>query len=393
MVTEYFLNERHRNSSWERKHRLKIVMSSLSPLLYPCVIMAILFFAVGVLDRRLPSAVSITDIEGGNGHLFSAEKAYNKLTSFTETIGPRVTGSTENEFDSVVFLLQEIDEATRQLATGEKARVLVNVQHSNGWYYLDRKPHGQISIYEGIQNIVVKLESITNSSSSLLINCHYDTVPVSPGASDDAVNCMIMIEILRALSDPNAPQLQHNVIFLFNGNEESQLQGSHAFITQHEWAKEVKAFINLEAAGAGAKELLFQSGPGNSWLIKAYAQSVPYPNGNSIVQEIFQSGFIPSETDFRIFRDFGNIPGLDFAYTRNGYVYHTKYDDKDRIPMGTVQHTGSNILALIPHLISSPEFTRENKSDDILASVPPNNQAVYFDVFGLFIVNYSDEVA
>jgi len=61
------------------------------------------------------------------------------------------------------------------------------------------------------------------STSSVLINCHYDTVINSTGASDDAVSCAMMLEVLRVLAVSPRP-LRHSVVFLFNGAEENILQ-------------------------------------------------------------------------------------------------------------------------------------------------------------------------
>ncbi|XP_048448210.1 endoplasmic reticulum metallopeptidase 1-like, partial [Rhincodon typus] len=202
-------------------------------------------------------------------------------------------------------------------------------------------------------------------------------------ASDDAVSCAVMLEVLNALSNSSIP-LQHAVIFLFNGAEENVLQASHGFITQHPWVKLIRAFINLEAAGVGGKELVFQTGPENPWLVQAYVRAAKHPFASVVGQEVFQSGIIPSDTDFRIYRDYGNIPGIDLAFIENGYIYHTKYDTADRIPVDSIRRAGDNILAVLQYLATSAELADSTQYR--------HGAMVFFDVLGLFVVAYPQRI-
>lgn len=53
--------------------------------------------------------------------------------------------------------------------------------------------------------------------------------------------------------------------------------------------------------------------------------------------------------------------GLDFAWSENGYVYHTKLDTFDKIPLGTFQRTGDNMLPLILKLVNSKQISDVEK--------------------------------
>ncbi|KAM8960090.1 endoplasmic reticulum metallopeptidase 1 [Pelodytes ibericus] len=352
----------------DRKHQSRALVFGAA---VPVVLLLYVLGLRGLVQISLRQLVT----PGTQSADFNATTARDYLEQLT-AIDSRTVGSPANEIVAVKYILERI-KAIRQKSNAAH-RIVVDVQRPTGSFSIDFLG-GFTSYYDNITNIAVKFEPTYGAEHAVLANCHFDSVANTPGASDDAVSCAVMLEVLGALSSLSKP-LKHAIIFLFNGAEENILQGSHGFITQHPWAKMVRAFINLEAAGVGGKELVFQTGPENPWLVQAYAASAVHPFASVMAQEVFQSGIIPSDTDFRIYRDFGNIPGIDLAFIENGYIYHTKYDTADRIHTDSIRRAGDNILGVLKYLASSDQLADSSKFR--------HGNMVFFDVCGLFVLSY-----
>ncbi|RVE52927.1 hypothetical protein evm_002404 [Chilo suppressalis] len=213
-------------------------------------------YVATLVDRALPAPLMRKDAPADR---FIAENAYDHLVNLTN-IGPRVAGTYENEVAAVAVLVAAAKQIAREASPHNV--VDIDVQRASGAFSLSFFD-GMNNIYSDVQNVVVRARSVgglPGRRTALLLNCHYDTVPDSPGASDDAAGCAVGLETLRALVAAPRP-LRHDVILLLNGAEENIMQASHAFITHHKWAKSVRAFINIEACGAGGREVMFQAGP------------------------------------------------------------------------------------------------------------------------------------
>jgi len=135
-----------------------------------------LFFAVVLpLFYRLPERITIADEPLKPGE-FVAERAQKILYEF-DRIGPKVVGSIANEVTTVAFLLNEVEKIRREMHS-DLFDLEVDVQQPSGSYVVGT----MTSIYQGIQNVAVKLSTTSsNSSSYLLINSHFDSKPGSPG--------------------------------------------------------------------------------------------------------------------------------------------------------------------------------------------------------------------
>ncbi|SPP74188.1 endoplasmic reticulum metallopeptidase 1-like [Drosophila guanche] len=335
-----------------------------------------LFYAVVIpLYHRLPNGISIKEESLRPGE-FVSERAQRWLYKY-DRIGPKVVGSVANEVTTVAFILDEV-ESIRTEMRSNLYDLETDVQAPAGAYMHWK----MVNMYQGVQNVVVKLSTkSSNSTAYLLVNSHFDSKPSSPGAGDDGTMVVVMLEVLRQMAISETP-FEHPIVFLFNGAEENPLEASHGFITQHKWAANCKALINLEVAGSGGRDLLFQSGPNNPWLMKYYNQNAKHPFATTMAEEIFQSGILPSDTDFRIFREYGQVPGLDIAQISNGYVYHTKFDNFEAVPGDSLQNAGENALALVRAFANASEMHNPEEHSE--------GHSVFFDFLGLFFVYYTE---
>lgn len=96
-------------------------------------------------------------------------------------------------------------------------------------------------------NIVADIKGNEKTEETLLITGHYDSVPFSPGASDNSGGIGIMSELIEYFSKY---PVKRNIRFIAFSGEEWGLWGSRYYCNRH--AAELKHFIggiNLDVAG------------------------------------------------------------------------------------------------------------------------------------------------
>lgn len=193
---------------------------------------------------------------------------------------------------------------------------------------------------------------------------HYDSVPQGPGAGDDGIGVAVMLESARLLG---ARKRLWSLLVLLTDAEEHGLLGAAAAVTDEEILSRLKAYVNVEAVGTSGPGVLFQAGPGNPWMLRAWAGASPAPRGASYFNEIYQR--LPNDTDFTILQREG-FPGLNFAAVGNSYAYHTPLDTPERVSDEVLSDLGGTVVAWVDAL---------EEHDITLRDPAP---AVFFDVAG-----------
>ncbi|WP_246162594.1 M20/M25/M40 family metallo-hydrolase [Brasilonema sennae] len=96
------------------------------------------------------------------------------------------------------------------------------------------------------RNIIAHLEGVT--APKIILGGHYDSVPGSPGANDNASGTAVVLAVARNLS--NTPTARQAWFIAFDG-EEDGLHGSRAFVNgaNSQFLSGLKAMVNFDMVG------------------------------------------------------------------------------------------------------------------------------------------------
>lgn len=254
-------------------------------------------------------------------------------------------------------------ERTREYIIQELEKLGISPQIQSG-YTLDQ--YGNLAY---ASNIIARVAG-SNSTNAVVVMSHYDSDPHSSlGASDAASGVATILEGVRAILHSNK-SLKNDLIICITDGEELGLNGAQLFVEKHPWAKEVGMALNFEARGSGGPSyMLVETNGGNQKIINAFKNAqVPHPVANSLAYSIYK--MIPNDTDLTVFREKGDINGLNFAFIGDHYDYHTQLDTYDRLDTNTLAHQGSYFMAMVN------ELGNADLSDKLKAN--PGEDLVYF---------------
>lgn len=308
--------------------------------------------AVGVWSLRTPAPLP-ADAPPAT---FSAQRAMADVTALAQAPHPTGSAQIAKVRDHLLTRMGELG-------------LEVFVRPDQGFYANARNPYF-LSV-ASVQNLAGVLPGADRALPAVLVMSHYDSVPNSPGAADDAAGVAAALEIARAMKAGGPAR--RDVIFLFTDAEEPGLLGAEAFFARDPMAKRVGLIINLEARGDAGRASMFQTGPGNGALISVFARAAKGPSANSLASAVYAK--MPNDTDFTHAVRKG-LPGLNLAFIDDQLAYHTPLARPDHLEKGSLQHVGDQTLPTIRALA------------DAAALPPPTPDAIYSDVLGQFMVSY-----
>lgn len=269
------------------------------------------------------------------------------------------------------------DGATRWVGTdgNARARAVISSELERLGWRVELQAAGACSPFgtcAPVTNLLAELAGREPDLPAVLLAAHVDSVPVSPGASDDGVGVAALLEAARALAA--GPRPRRTVLLLFTDAEEAGLLGAEAFARAHPRAHDFVYAINVDARGSRGPSMMFEASADNRAVVSMMAASLERPVTTSLFFEAYRR--MPNDTDFSVLKR--HAVGLNFANLAGIESYHTPLDTMASADPGTLQHHGDHVLGMA-RAFAEADAPRVH------------GEAVWFDVLAIGIVRWPAE--
>lgn len=215
-----------------------------------------------------------------------------------------------------------------------------------------------------IANILVRLAG-SDATQTVLVTGHYDSHPPAPGAGDNGLSTVAMLETMRVLQAN--PPLRNDILFLFTDGEELGYLGASTFLLLHPQAQdEIGVVLCFDGVPGNAPLTLRQTSPGDAWLVgQMTGLRLSMFAGSWTNRD--ERGEI--DCDCSIFDNAG-LPTLEMENEHAGTRYHSANDTVEAISPRLVQSYGQTMIALTNHFGSIDLRTRRQGPDVTYFSLP-----------------------
>ena len=163
--------------------------------------------------------------------VFSGDRALADVRNLAETIGPRPKG-TDEYLSAVAYVVVQLQAAGLPVA-------------QQRFTFVDPRQEKQLA---GVNVIAER----PGSAGVVILSAHLDTVPLSPGANDNASGVAAVLELARVTADREYP---FTLRFIAFAAEEPNRDGSLYYITNLDPGElaSIRAVINIDMVGAGGR--------------------------------------------------------------------------------------------------------------------------------------------
>jgi hypothetical protein len=217
------------------------------------------------------------------------------------------------------------------------------------------------------QDVVCVLPGKDRKAPAVALMAHYDTVPGSPGSSDDSANVAAALEMARAVKA--AGTQERDLVLVLTDGEEAGNIGARLFFKTDPLAVRIGAVLNMEAQGTSGRAMMFQTGHRDGPMIGLFQRTATNPTASSLGGLVYS--MMPAGTDFTVSRDLG-YPGFNYAFIADEFDYHSPSATPERLNLGSLQHMGDQVLATARGLLAAqglPKKGADSVYQDLLGGI------------------------